>query len=236
LKSHTVQDPETIRRKHLEDLVASVPAIVWEAWGQPDMASQKIEFVSGYVETMLGYSVREWLSTPNFWLTIVHADDKERAARESAAIYATGRGGNTEFRWIAKDGHIVWTESTIIVLKDEIGRPAGLRGVSVDVTERKSLESQLAQTSADLNAVFEAATQVSIIATDETGLVKVFNRGAEKMLGYEASEVVHKMTPEPFHLRSEVEKRGKELSSRYGRRIEGFEVFVEVPRRNGSED
>lgn len=105
MKSQTTQavlNPEAMRRKHLEDLVASVPAIVWEAWGQPDMASQKIQFVSGYVETMLGYSVSEWLSTPNFWLTIVHPDDKARAAAEAGAIFASCRGGKSEFRWIAK--------------------------------------------------------------------------------------------------------------------------------------
>src|SRR6185503_5351639 len=75
-------------RRRIEQLVAHVPGVVWEAWGKPDAASQRIDFVSSHVEKMLGYSQQEWLSTPNFWLTIVHPDDKERAAREAAAIFA----------------------------------------------------------------------------------------------------------------------------------------------------
>ncbi|MEP6924927.1 MAG: PAS domain S-box protein, partial [Pyrinomonadaceae bacterium] len=69
------------QRKHLQAMVSSVPGVVWEAWGEPDQTNQRIDFVSDYVETMLGYSVEEWLSTPNFWFNIVHPDDQEKAAR-----------------------------------------------------------------------------------------------------------------------------------------------------------
>ena len=60
------------QRRRLNDIVANVPGIVWEAWGEPDAPTQRIDFVSDYVEAMLGYSVEEWLRTPNFWLSIVH--------------------------------------------------------------------------------------------------------------------------------------------------------------------
>jgi PAS domain-containing protein len=73
-------------RQRLNNVVANVPGVVWEAWGEPDQASQRINFVSEYVEKMLGYRTDEWLSTPNFWLSIVHPDDAERAAQEAAAI------------------------------------------------------------------------------------------------------------------------------------------------------
>src|SRR5207248_115643 len=98
-------------RQRLDNIVTSVPGVVWEAWGQPDAATQRTDFVSDYVETLLGYSVEEWLATPNFWLTIVHPDDKERIARESAAIFASGAGGSNQFRWMTKDERAVWVES-----------------------------------------------------------------------------------------------------------------------------
>src|SRR4029078_6332390 len=84
-----------LHRKRVEDIVAHVPGVVWEAWGKPDTANQRIDFVSSHVEKMLGYSEEEWLSTPNFWLTIVHPDDKERAAAEAAAIFESRKGGTT---------------------------------------------------------------------------------------------------------------------------------------------
>ena len=117
-----------------------MPGVVWEAWGRPDAATQRIDFVSDYVESMLGYSVAEWLASPNFWLTIVHPEDKERAARRAAEIFVNGQGGRNQFRWIAKDGRVVWVEAEAVVVCDAEGIPVGMRGVTIDITERKRNE------------------------------------------------------------------------------------------------
>src|SRR3712207_5195398 len=46
-------------RGRLRNLVAHVPGVVWEAWGEPDEGSQRIDFVSEHVEQLLGYTVQE---------------------------------------------------------------------------------------------------------------------------------------------------------------------------------
>ena len=132
-----------LHRKRVEDIVAHVPGVVWEAWGKPDAGNQRIDFVSSHVEKMLGYSEEEWLSTPNFWLTIVHPDDKERAAAEAAAIFASGKGGSSRFRWMHKDGREVWVEAQSIVVCDESG-PVGMRGVTMDITTAVKAEIERA--------------------------------------------------------------------------------------------
>lgn len=121
-------------RRRIEDIVAHVPGVVWEAWGKPDEANQQIDFVSGYVEKMLGYSEEEWLSTPNFWLAIVAEEDRERAAREAAAIFNSREGGVTRFRWMTKEGQEIWVEAHSVVIHDENGEPIGMRGVTMDIT------------------------------------------------------------------------------------------------------
>jgi PAS domain S-box-containing protein len=132
-------------RERLRSIVASVPGVVWEAWGEPDAASQRIDFVSDYVEIMLGYSKGDWLATPNFWLSIVHEDDKERAAREAYAVFASGEGGSSQFRWVARDGRIVWVEARSVTIRDDDGKPLGMRGVTMDITERKQIEEARAR-------------------------------------------------------------------------------------------
>jgi PAS domain S-box-containing protein len=127
-------------RQRLDNVVANVPGVVWESWGKPDQAEQRIDFVSDYVEKMLGYSTEEWLSKPNFWLSIVHPDDVQRATEEAAAIYAGGKGGTSRFRWIAKDGRDVWVEAQSVVVCDDSETPIGMRGVTMDITERKRTE------------------------------------------------------------------------------------------------
>jgi len=133
-----------LQRSRIEELVAHVPGVVWEAWGKPDAASQRIDFVSSHVEKLLGYSREEWLSTPNFWLTIVHPRDKERAAREAAAIFESGKGGTSRFRWLRKDGREVWVEAQSVVVCDENG-PLGMRGVTMNITAAVQAEIERAE-------------------------------------------------------------------------------------------
>lgn len=53
-----------------------------------------------------------------------------------------------------------------------------------------------------LDNILNAAKLTSIISCDLRGIITVFNSGAERMLGYRASDVVGKETPWIFHLRS----------------------------------
>lgn len=86
-----------------------------------------------------------------------------------------------------------------------------------------------------LHAVLEAATFVSIIATDTKGVITVFNAGAERMLGYSAKEVIGKQSLLMMHSDSELDSRGKELSEQFGREISGLNVLVELVRQGEHE-
>jgi len=129
-------------RNRLVELITTVPGVVWEAWGAPDAKKQQIDFVSKYVEKMLGYSQDEWLSTPNFWLKIVHPDDKRRASQEAAHHFSHGTGGVSRFRWLKKSGDAIWVEAHTFVIKDSRGNPVGMRGVTMDITERVEMEER----------------------------------------------------------------------------------------------
>jgi PAS domain S-box-containing protein len=133
------------QRQRLNNIISNLPGMVWEALGDPISGVHRTNFVSDHVETMLGYSREEWLTTPNIWLSIVHEDDREGKVLALAEHFASGRGGTLEFRWIAKDGHVVWVETRFAIIHDSEGRPIGLRGVTIDITERKWAEEALRQ-------------------------------------------------------------------------------------------
>lgn len=86
-----------------------------------------------------------------------------------------------------------------------------------------------------LDSVLRAATRVSVIATDLDGVIRLFNSGAERMLGYRAEELVGRLTPAAIHLATEVEAYGEELSRRLGHAVQGFDVFVALAREGGAE-
>ena len=86
---------------------------------------------------------------------------------------------------------------------------------------------ELASTRAELQRVLDAATQVSIIATDARGTIRLFNAGAERMFGYRSDEMVGIQTPEILHDPVECAERSAQLSADVGRPVEGFGIFVE---------
>ena len=176
-------------RRRLKNIVANVPGVVWEAWGEPDAATQRIDFVSDYVETMLGYSVEEWLTTPNFWLSIVHEDDKERAAREAAARFKSGKGGASEFRWIARDGQVLWMEARSTVFTDKAGKPTGMLGVTMDITHRKNAEEELRKSEERYRDLVENAHDI-IYTHDLEGNYLSINAAAEQITGYTREEAL----------------------------------------------
>ena len=84
----------------------------------------------------------------------------------------------------------------------------------------------LLKTGALQNAIFNSAN-FSSIATDEKGVIQIFNVGAERMLGYTAADVVNKITPADISDPREVIARAEELSAELATTITpGFEALV----------
>src|SRR5689334_8404463 len=82
------------------------------------------------------------------------------------------------------------------------------------------------QTGALQNAIFTSAN-FSSIATDAKGVIQIFNVGAERMLGYNAAEVMNKITPADISDPQEVIARAEALSAELGTPITpGFEALV----------
>jgi PAS domain S-box-containing protein len=87
-------------------------------------------------------------------------------------------------------------------------------------------EAALLKTGALQNAILNSAN-FSSIATDEKGVIQLFNVGAERMLGYEAGEVVDRITPADISDPQEVIARAKALSLELATSITpGFEALV----------
>ena len=96
-------------------------------------------------------------------------------------------------------------------------------------------EQQASGARRHLQSVLDAATEVAIVETDIGGTVRLFNRGAEKMLQYTAAETVGLLSPLRWHDTAELEARGAALAAQLGRPVLGFEILTCVARDAGYE-
>src|SRR6185369_17018902 len=111
-------------------------------------------------------------------------------------------------------------------LRDAPGEIIGYLLIGTDNTARKQAEEALLKAGALQNAIFNSAN-FSCIATDARGVIQIFNVGAERMLGYEAADVMNKITPADISDPHELIARAKALSVELGTAIApSFETLM----------
>mgnify|MGYP003644318359 CR=1 FL=1 len=179
---------------------------------------------------VLGYSKEELEGKP--FVDLIHPDDIEKTFKEVEKLATGEKTISFENRYRCKNGKFVllsWKTSP----DPETGN---LYCIARDMTLEKEQQEQLLNTTTDLKAILNA-TEFSIVSSDLNGVIKQFNKGAEKLLGYKAEDVIGKITPEIFHVEEEVVKRAEELSIELGRKVEpGYETFVFKAREFGIAD
>ena len=145
-----------------------------------------------------------------------------------ALVFKASRGIEDiyELTYIRKDGSRFPAIVSVTALREARGAIIGYLLIGTDNTARKQAEEALLKAGALQEAIFNSAN-FSSIATDEKGVIQLFNVGAERMLGYSAADVVNRITPATISDPQEVVARAAELSVELSTPITpGFEALV----------
>ena len=174
LSEQALQEAETKYRT----LVENMPAVVYV-----DLAdeSRNTIYINSQVQDMLGYSPEDWMTKPDLCVDIVHPEDSERMWKELDDSEARGRFA-CDYRYIAKDGRVVWVRDEAVLLKNEGGGPSVWQGMMLDITAQKEAEEALRQSEerfkllawATKDAVWDWDLQTNQIWWGE-GLQKIFH-------------------------------------------------------------
>jgi len=173
---------------------------------------------------MLGYDSVDELLSKNMRRDIyVEPEFRDELIRRYGSL-PSEKPTSHEVLWKRKDGSLLWVTLNAHTVLSSHG-VIYFEGFVYDITERRIAEERLASANAQRKAVLDAATQVSIIATDPDGTISVFNSGAERMLGYSADEMIGRRSLLDLHVAWQLEQQALSLSSEFRQDIGGFDVL-----------
>ena len=231
-KAHLELDVTDLSRQHpgaarkLEEerfsgLISQVPAIICEV----EYPSCRFTFVSEYAETLLGYPVADWLSNPDFLSDHIHPDDRDKAIKLCLDSTERGEDHELEYRMLTRDGTYLWLHDKVQVIINDNAQPAGMRGVMINITERKRIEAERER----LFNILEASLNEVYTFNTETLRFEYVNASAIHNLGY-TSDQLRTMTP--IDLKPEINDASfREIIGPLLRHEKEKHVFYTVHRR-----
>jgi PAS domain S-box-containing protein len=153
----------------LREILGDVVGIVWEA---DDRARRRYSFVSDGTETLLGYPASAWTENDDFWVGLIDPADRDEVLQRAAEAVADGREHELEYRVRTAAGETLWLRDRVRVSIGEQGE-ARLRGLMLDVTDRRELETNLLQ-----------AQKMQAVGQLAGGIAHDFNNMLTAIIGY----------------------------------------------------
>ncbi|MGH7445070.1 MAG: PAS domain S-box protein, partial [Longimicrobiales bacterium] len=155
-----------------------------------------------------------------------------------AAAAEAGRDHDFEYRAIAADGSIHWLHDRVGVIRDEDGRPQLLRGVMIDVTQRRGTEEALRRSEAELAAAEAHYRRLvenapyAIYALDRDGRFTELNQTAAVLLGRSPAELIgHSITE--VVVPEDLPKAAESLRKKLSGELETSDIVLRLLSRTG---
>lgn len=146
-------------------LVEQLPAFIYVEAVDEGKSETDFVYISPQHEELLGYPAEEWTSDNRFWERMIHPDDRERVVAEDERTDETGEPFRIEYRYIARDGSIVWVRDDAVLVRDEDGSPLFWQGVMFDITEQKRAQEEIQRLNEELEGrVAERTAQLEAYA------------------------------------------------------------------------
>jgi PAS domain S-box-containing protein len=189
----------------LEQVMGSLNETVWGV----SLPEYKLEYISKSAVSLYERPLENWYANANFWIDVIHPDDKERIEKESEALFSTGQN-NLEYRIVTPDNKVKWIYSKAKLLNNENGIPYLMTGISGDITDRKLAEIELI----NYKTAIDSSAIVSI--TDTKGFITYANDKFCEISKYSQQELIganHNIINSKFHSKEFFNEMWQTISS-----------------------
>lgn len=106
-----------------------------------------------------------------------------------------------------------------------------LFGMVQDINDIKRSELALNKAHKELKAIFNSEV-IAIVSANADGIITHFNKGAEFLTGYSASEMIGKRRPSFYHLQDELDTFRIDIANLYNKNPEGLSAQLELSKHN----
>ncbi len=203
----------------------------------------RLTYLSPSVERLRGYSIEEVMSQR---LDQILAPESLRKAMQLMKAELTGKKnlkerfklGTVGLEMTHKSGSTVWTENRVTLLYGPDGYPAGLMGVTRDVTERRKMEESLRDSERRYRLLAENITDVIWVADMNLNRTYVSPSG-KTLQGYKSADDIPQnvkdlLTPSSFRVASKIFARELAAEKRRKNPRRSWTMELEVKRQDGS--
>lgn len=164
-----------------------------------------------------GIDKSKYQNTLDEALARIHPEDVEPAWQAIQESTTTGKNYDVQYRVIRPNKEVIWINAKGKLLLDEKGEYRRLSGITINITQRKNLEDQLAENAARFQSYAEAMPQMAFIS-DADGNMLYFNKRHYEYFGFEPQEEegwkwVEQGTPHPDDIDSTVKAWTKALET-----------------------
>ncbi len=173
------------RRQNL--LLETSPSILY-AHENAATSPHECTYITDGISNMIGYSSKQILADPNFWIKHLHPQDREYVLNIiNQALSSTDSEITADYRFLTADGEYIWIKDNARLIRDQHGKLEMIVGSWLDITGVKRHEQELLR----LRMAAEASVDM-IFITNLKGVIEYANPSFCRQTGWDFTEIIGK--------------------------------------------
>lgn len=189
-----------------QSLVEQTPAVVFlDAADEHETTL----YVSPRIEELTGFTPEEWMSDVHIWEDHIHPADRGRILVKAREASEEAGRFEQEYRFIRRDGRMVWIKEDTSLIRDKEGNPLYWQGILLDITKEKENQAALQRQLKELR-ILNAVTLAGAEGTSQDEIIErvvqittlIYNEVCGVLLLNEQGDV---LAPHPSYYGANVE-------------------------------